>query len=183
MSTEAKKQYYDATENSQVRSDLSDAVGLLGGNKIAIDCGCGAGADIQFLRVNGFTVHAFDIEEEAITRCKKRFKGDVKVILSQDGFSSFSYPSASLILADASLFFCPQVEFGSVWNSIRKSLVPNGIFCGSFLGPNDTMAGPDYDKAAFWPEVIYFTADEVRKHFIGFDVVKWTEHEMSGKTP
>jgi len=89
MSTEAKKQYYDATENSQVRSDLSDAVGLLGGNKIAIDCGCGAGADIQFLRVNGFTVHAFDIEEEAITRCKKRFKGDVKVILSQDGFSSF----------------------------------------------------------------------------------------------
>jgi len=61
--------------------------------------------------------------------------------------------------------------------------VPNGIFCGSFLGPNDTMAGPDYDKAAFWPEVIYFTADEVRKHFIGFDVVKWTEHEMSGKTP
>lgn len=159
------------------------AISLIDEERIAIDCGCGAGSDIAFLRKNDFTVYAFDIEDDSILRCKERFKDDCKVSLFQDGFSSFAYPRASLVVADASLFFCPPAEFKDVWKNISKSLMPNkGVFCGSFLGPDDTMVGPDYDKEAFWPEVTVFNEEELRKNFTGYEINKWTEHKVSGET-
>lgn len=182
MSTDEIKEYYTSTENSEVRSDLKYAVGLAGETRIAIDCGCGAGSDIAYLRENDFTVYAFDSEAESIARCSKRFSGDGKVLLSQASFSSFKYPSASLVVADASLFFCPQSEFDEVWCEIGESLMPNGIFCGSFLGPGDTMASPDYDGEAFWPNVMTFTEEELRIRFVGFEILKWTEHNITGET-
>jgi SAM-dependent methyltransferase len=184
VSTTEIRQYYDSTKNSDVRSDLSYAVSLIGNERIAIDCGCGAGSGIAFLRENSFTVYAFDIEEESILLCNERFKNDNEVLLFQEGFSSFVYPKASLIVADASLFFCPPHEFEAVWNNISQSLMPdNGIFCGSFLGPNDTMAGPNYDENSFWPDVMVFTEEKLRENFTGYEILKWTEHKISGETP
>ena len=105
MSIEDIKQYYRSTEHSEIREDLTYAVSLTGAARVAIDCGCGAGSDIAFLRQNGFTVHAFDIEEESIRRCRKRYSSDPGVHLSVADFSGFEYPNASLVVADASLFF------------------------------------------------------------------------------
>lgn len=183
MSTKEIKDYYDSTENREARLDLLHAIHLIDGERIAIDCGCGAGSDIALLREKDFTVHAFDVEQESIERCAKRFKGDAKVKLYHDSFSTFEYPEASLAVADASLFFCPPSDFPNVWQSISKCLAPSkGIFCGSFLGPNDTMAGPNFDKDAFWPEVTIFTEENLRNIFVGFEIDKWTEHEVSGET-
>ncbi len=182
MATEEIHQYYNATENSAVRSSLAYAVSLMGDTRIAVDCGCGAGADIAYLRDNDFTVHAFDSEAESIARCSKRFHGDVRVLLSHASFSNFTYPRASLVVADASLFFCPKSDFDGVWHNISASLISGGIFCGSFLGPNDTMASPDYDGDAFWPIVTAFAEAEVRARFEGFRILKWEEHNVSGKT-
>ena len=75
--------YFKATENRQTRDDLKRAIELVGDRKIAIDCGCGSGSDIAFLRSKQFQVHAFDIESEAIERCKRRFGSDKNVWLSQ----------------------------------------------------------------------------------------------------
>ncbi len=161
----------------------SYAVSLLGANKVAIDCGCGAGSDIAYLRSEGFTVHGFDIEEEFISRCRERFETDELVHLSQSSFSSFNYPCASLVVADASLFFCPKREFNGVWSRIVSSLEPNGIFCGSFLGPEDTMAGRGYDKEAFWPDVLVFEKSQLNEYFKDFNVVSFTEHKRSGVAP
>ncbi len=66
MSTTEIFEYYDSTANREIREDLRLAIGLVDNYKVAIDCGCGAGSDIAFLRANGFTVHAFDIELESI---------------------------------------------------------------------------------------------------------------------
>lgn len=147
---------------------------------MAIDCGCGAGTDIAFLRANGFSVHAFDIEAEAITRYQRRFIGDGKVTLSQDSFSTYHYPRASLIVADASLFFCPEDEFKVVWKKINKALLPGGVFVGSFLGPKDTMAGTGYDRDAFWPNVLVASEHKVKEWLRPFEVVSFTEHRKSG---
>lgn len=175
--------YFDATEHRDTRNDLKTAVELVEGPRIAIDCGCGAGSDIAFLRDKGFVVHAFDIEPEAIARCQKRFGGDDKVTLSQDSFSTFQYPNASLIVADASLFFCPEHEFDEVWSKINQSLHPNGVFVGSFLGPEDTMAGSGYDRGAFWPNVLVANERTVKAWLKSFEVVSFTEHKKSGKAP
>lgn len=176
-------QYLDATESRATRPDLELGVSLVSGPRIAIDCGCGAGSDIAYLRARDFSVHAFDIEAEAIARCERRFSGDDRVKLSQASFSSFHYPKASLIVADASLFFCPAVEFEGVWQQITDALLPGGIFVGSFLGPEDTMAGPDYDRDAFWPDVLVADEATVRSWLEQFEIVSFNEHRSSGTAP
>jgi SAM-dependent methyltransferase len=182
MTSKEINEYYDVTADREIRPSLLQAIRLVGKDRIAIDCGCGAGKDIEYLRGNNFVVHAFDLEAESINRCRERFKTDEKVFLSQASFTSYSYPSASLILADASLFFCPRAEFDLAWRKIIESLIPGGIFVGSFLGPNDTMAGPDYDKEAFWPDVLVFNEDELKSKFRQFEIATWDELETSGKT-
>lgn len=52
MPSQEIKEYYDATKHREVRSDLTFAVNIVGEPKIAIDCGCGAGADIEYLLAN-----------------------------------------------------------------------------------------------------------------------------------
>lgn len=182
MISKEKREYFDATACRETRDDLRLAVELVEGPRIAIDCGCGAGSDIEFLRASGFSVHAFDIEEEAVERCRRRFGGDSEVMVSNDSFRSFQYPSASLVVADASLFFCREDDFHDVWRSIVGSLLPKGIFVGSFLGCDDTMAGPDYDRSAFWPDVLVADEAQVRSWFAGFDVISFREHRTSGVT-
>jgi len=183
MLSKEKQEYFDATADREIRDDLRKAVKLVGNPRVAIDCGCGAGRDIAFLRSEEFIVHGFDIEEESIKRCRDRFEGDDHVHLSLASFGSFKYPSASLIVADASLFFCPEKEFSGVWRRIKESLVSNGVFCGSFLGPEDTMASLSYDQEAYWPDVLVLTERQVKKCFSGFKVVSFTEHKMSGVAP
>ena len=183
MPSQEIEKYYDATHQREIRSDLAFAVDLLGGPKIAIDCGCGAGSDIAYLLAKGFKVYGFDIEDESISRCQKRFVNNNDVILSKAGFGSYKYPSASLVVADASLFFCPKADFGAVWKNIYECLYPNGIFCGSFLGPEDTMAGPGYDESEFWPATLVLNEEEVRDRFKDYNICRFTEHKTSGVTP
>lgn len=61
MPSAAITQYFEATANRPIRDDLRFAVEVVPEPKVAIDCGCGAGADIRYLVSNGFTVNGFDI--------------------------------------------------------------------------------------------------------------------------
>ena len=183
MATKEIREYYTETANQENRSDLVFATSLIESNKIAIDCGCGAGSDIAYLRKEGFIVYAFDIEEESIKICRERFKDDDSVFLSQDSFSSFNYPESGLIVADASLFFCPETEFEKVWNKIYDSLTMGGIFCGSFLGSKDSMADSSYDKDVYWSNRLVFTEEELWSKLKAFEVLKFTEHNVTGETP
>jgi len=183
MPSEEILKYFETTADRETRDDLRLAINLVEGNKVAIDCGCGAGSDIAFLRSHDFFVNAFDIEEESINRCRIRFKGDSHVVLSQATFSTFKYPNASLLVADASLFFCPAQDFNEVWSKITNALLPEGVFSGSFLGPDDTMAGPNYKKESYWPEVLVFSEEKVKHLFNNYNIKSFTEHRTSGKTP
>lgn len=184
MTSKEIKKYYDSTKNRDIRSDLKYAIALVNKPKIAIDCGCGAGSDIAYLLTKNFIVYGFDTEVESISRCKKRFDGNNTVILSKDSFASFKYPRASLLIADASLFFCPQNEFDDAWSNMYDCLYPEGIFCGSFLGANDTMAGPGYDRDAFWSDILVFNETQVRSLFNkNYEIHHFTEHRSSGKSP
>jgi SAM-dependent methyltransferase len=174
--------YFDATEFREIREDLIFAMKMTSEPKIAIDCGCGAGADIDYLVRNGFTVYGFDIEQESVSRCQSRFDGIKNVILSLSSFGAFNYPQASLVVADASLFFCPRAEFKSVWKNIDQCLQSNGVFCGSFLGKEDTMAEVGNNPSVFWPEVTAFDESEVKELFKNFDLLSFKVHKSTGKT-
>lgn len=178
------QRYYDETAEREVRQDLRLAVAELGCEKrVAVDCGCGSGADIAYLLDQGFTIHAFDIEEEAIERCRQRYVDASGLTLSVSTFADFDYPACSLIVADASLFFCPAEDFPLVWQSMQQSLVSGGVFCGSFLGPEDTMAKHPDDAQTFWQTVLPLSKKEVYALFDGFEILNFTEHKASGLTP
>ena len=183
MSSLEITKYFDATEFREIREDLEFAVSMVSKPKVAIDCGCGTGADISYLVENGFTVYGFDIEEESISRCQSRFAGVNNVVLSKASFSMFDYPKASLVVADASLFFCPATDFEIVWEKIYQCLHSNGVFCGSFLGLEDTMAEPGDNPSVFWPEVTAFEKSEVKALFKNFEVLRFNVQKSTGKTP
>lgn len=172
--------YFEATEHRKTRDDLVNAVKLVSNPKVAIDCGCGSGSDIAFLRSEGFQVHAFDVEEEAINRCQKRYIKDDGVTLTLASFDTYVYPTASLVVADSSLFFCNENLFGTVWNKIANALISDGVFVGSFLGPEDTMAGPDYKRSDYWPDVMVVGEKQIKLLFEGFKINSFTEHRSSG---
>lgn len=181
MTSKEIVEYYNDTANREIRRDLIFATGRIDGGGVAIDCGCGAGADIEFLRESGFTVFAFDVEDESVMRCRDRFKNDENVSISQDSFDSYIYPRSSLVVADASLFFCSRSEFDRVLEKIYNSLRSGGVFFGSFLGPNDTMASADYDKDAYWPDVLVFTENDLRLKLDKFEILKFSEHNSSSE--
>ena len=183
MTRQEIEEYYDTTENREIRPDLTLAVKNVGEPKIAIDCGCGAGADIKYLLAAGFKVYGFDIEEESISRCKERFKNNGDLVLSKADFNSYKYPRASLVVADASLFFCPENDFEPVWRKIHECLCSNGIFCGSFLGPEDTMASANNNQV-FWDNALVFHEVQVKSLFRNdYEIISFTEHKSSGKNP
>lgn len=178
------QRYYDETEQRAVRQDLHMAVDELDNNdRVAVDCGCGSGADIAYLLEQGFAVHAFDIEKTAIKRCQQRYASHDKVTLSVSTFLDYLYPPCTLMVADASLFFCRPQDFPSVWQKMRQSLISGGVFCGSFLGPEDTMAKHPEDAQTFWHEVLPLAEKDVLALFDGFKVIRFTEHKTSGLTP
>jgi len=185
--SQEKLDYFALTKDRPTRGDLVSSVALansvqIDGRRIAVDCGCGAGADIAYLRGQGYSVYAFDVEAEAIRQCGERFSEDDEVHLAQSTFAEFYYPQSTLIVADASLFFCPTDEFNNVWTLMAASLVMGGVFCGSFLGPEDTMAGPGFERDVFWPEVNVVTEETLKPKFEGFEIVSWVEHRQLGET-
>ena len=122
------QRYFDETAERDTRDDLRFAVSeLTAKQRIAVDCGCGAGADIGYLSGEGFSVHAFDIEAEAIARCQHRYGNIEGITLAVSTFVEFNYPACSLVVADASLFFCPQPAFakvpGKAWSVVEYFVV------------------------------------------------------------
>lgn len=186
MSSKEIDDYYQATENRELRRSLITAVEKVKArfnDVVAVDCGCGAGRDIAFLSDQGFTVYGFDLESEAIRRCQQRFATSEQVYLKQASFSDFSFPRAELISADASLFYCPENDFTMVWQKICGALAPGGVFVGSFLGERDTTASAEYEPEKYWPDVMAVNEAELRQYLTQFNVLQWTEHELDGKTP
>ncbi|NUF37044.1 methyltransferase domain-containing protein, partial [Acinetobacter lactucae] len=104
---------------------------------VAIDCGCGAGNESAYLLSKGFNVHAFDIASDAQKICAERFKDDSKFIFYHESFEYFNFPSASLIIASSSLFFCEPSYFYRVIKRIKNALPKDGILVVDLLGTQD----------------------------------------------
>lgn len=169
--------YFQKTEQRPYRPLLETAVAADdSGCKVAIDCGCGTGNDTGYLLDQGYEVHAFDQQADAIQICQRRFGGNPQLQLSEASFEQFQYPSAGMIAANSSLFFCAEDLFEHCWNEIRSALVSQGIFCGDFLGTDDSwepMPGRPLTR---------LHQTEVEALFDGFEILRCYERNEPGKT-
>lgn len=144
--------------------------------KIAIDCGCGTGSDIEYLKSQNYEVFGFDINPDSIAICRDRFGGESCVNVVQSSFSDFQYVDASLIIANASLFFVAPEQFQSVWSSIDANLAKGGVFAGDFMGKNDSWAND------FHTPLTTVTKNELLNLFSNFEIIEFTERDEDGQT-
>ena len=73
MPSDQISSYYDATVDRETRCDPAAAATIVSNRfspSVAIDCGCGAGSDIRYLRSRDFDSHSFDLEVESIRQSR-----------------------------------------------------------------------------------------------------------------
>jgi SAM-dependent methyltransferase len=143
---------------------------------VAIDCGCGAGSDIQYLLDHGYQVHGFDLNPDAIAMCKQRFVDQPNVTLTESSFEAFDYPNADVIVAHSSLYFADPDCFATTWRRLTRSLDVGGVFAGDFMGQNDDWASNHHTTT------MPLTTSAVKALFQGFDVISFDEREQNAKT-
>ncbi|MFB1067148.1 class I SAM-dependent methyltransferase [Vibrio diabolicus] len=171
-------EYYQKILNQPHRPNVENAVNLLKlESKVALDIGCGIGRDSHFLLEQGFNVHAFDSHEDAVKTCLTRFEGHKRFSISQCCFTEFDYPQCSLVIANASLFFCPDESFEQVWTKIDSALQPGGIFCGDFLGVKDSWVASEMH-----PNITALTKKEVESLFEDYELISLNERDEDGTT-
>ncbi len=171
-------EYYKKVISRQPSPILVEACRLIPekARTIAVDCGCGAGRDTAYLLEQGFEVHGFDVEKNALEICRERFIDDPDVYLSLSSFELFDYPKVSLVNAGCSLFFCSPESFTLAWKKMTDSLEDGGLFCGDFLGYKDSWLEDESQTLSF------FNNHEMKRIFDGFEILKWLERDEQGKT-
>ncbi|MGI9281725.1 MAG: class I SAM-dependent methyltransferase [Endozoicomonas sp.] len=170
-------EYYQKVAANPHKQSTEKAVSLnLSDSLVALDCGCGTGSDTAYLLSQGYTVSAFDVNQESVEFCRKRFADETAVSIHCSGFESFTYPQAGLVVANASLFFAHPESFPVIWQKIRASIQAGGVFCGDFMGPDDEWLE---DKSHILTPL---SEQDVKALFEGFEILEFSERNRRGPT-
>lgn len=139
----------------------------------AVELGSGAGLEAQYLLQQGMSVDTLDCDASVeATMAQLATIGRVRhrtgLIEEWDPL-----PEADMILANASLPFVPREHFWAVWQRIRTSLRPGGVFAADLFGADDSWASPDGT---------YLTRSEVDDLLDGLEVVELNERSEDGRS-
>jgi SAM-dependent methyltransferase len=169
--------YFDAMGDVvESTGTLREALGCWDGAPgTAIDLGCGTGHDTLALLARGWTVHAIDAQQEALTRLLARAPPADRERLSTTvaRFELLKVPPADLVNASFSLPFCDPESFHTLWSGIASSVREGGTFCGQFFGVRD-------DRAAEQPKMTFVSRERVEQMFEGWLLIDLVECESFG---
>ncbi len=175
--TELLRKYYKQTLSRQHSKRTELAVKLNESNtKVAIDCGCGTGSDIEYLEQHCYRVHGFDSNPDSIAICRDRFGSKSLVEITESSFEFFDYPKAGVVIANSSLFFADPARFDATWNEIKSSIEVGGVFAGDFMGVKDSWA------SSYRNPTTQLSGLKVRAMFSGYEIVKFSERDETAKT-
>ena len=103
----------------------------------AIDLGCGAGNDTEFLISKGFKVTAIDNNEQVKSILESRNLNIENLNIIIDDFSKINLPKADLVNANFSMQYVKENFDGFMANLLQNVINPKGVFIGNFLGKED----------------------------------------------
>jgi SAM-dependent methyltransferase len=165
--------YYDANEGRAPRDQLLDVLARFDGPGNAVDLGCGSGIDTLAMLDRGWTVLAIDAQSEAVDRLRARAGDRPELATAVSGMEDAELPSAGLVWASYSLFFCDPARFPEVWGRIRAAVRPGGRFAGELLGERDTWALTGEETA--------FSRTDAEALFEDWTVERFDEEENDGE--
>lgn len=139
-----------------------------------MDLGCGAGIDTAAMLDRGWSVFATDAQQEAIDRLHRRVGRDAQALRTQRAaMEDVELPSAELVWASFSLFFCDPARFPSVWRRIEDALTPGGRFAGQLMGDHDSWAA---DRGITW-----FARADAEALFEDWTIERFDEEDEDGE--
>jgi trans-aconitate methyltransferase len=172
--------FLTAGTGRSVRPLLPQALAIMGepAPGVAIDLGCGDGAESRFLVSNGWRVHAFDGADGTEARVLDGVPAEAldRIDATRIAFEDIrSLPAADLLYAGRSLPFCAETHFAGLWRIILASIEPGGWFVGDFFGPNDSWVG----RAG----MNFHSRSEVEDLLAWFEIDLLNEAENAASTP
>jgi SAM-dependent methyltransferase len=128
---------------------------------VAVDLGCGSGADALELLRRGWTVHGVDADPSGLEMLAQAAPSSVceRLHLHHSAYESFTLPECDLVWAGYSLPFCPPRRWPELWSAIKDALRPGGRFAGDFFGPKHAFAADG--------DVLLFSEEDLRAQLTG----------------
>lgn len=165
------EQYYKNTKNITPNYITQKFINLKIKPTNAIELGCGAGRDTEYLIKNGWKVLAIDKEDVKSIITSRLSKEEQKNFkFSKQEFENIQIEKTNLIVANFSLPFCNQKQFVKLWNKINESILKNGYFVGNFFGNNDEWKKQE-------EEMTFLTKEQVIELFKNFEIIDFKEVE------
>jgi tellurite methyltransferase len=168
--------YYDAHAGREPRPLLLEVLDTFATPGRAVELGFGNGIETIAMLKRGWRVLAIDPTPEASERLIAGLPDDGRERLSAvtAPMEDVELPTADLVWAAFSLFFCDPARFPDVWGRIGEAVRPGGRFAGQLLGARDTWAGDDGISA--------FERDEAIALFDGsWRIDRFDEEENDGE--
>lgn len=109
---------------------------------VAVDLGCGSGADSAELLRRGWTVHAVDAAAPGLELLRAQVPAATqdRLRLHAQRFEAFDFPRCDLVWAGYSLPFCAAAEWPAFWRRALAALRPGGRIAGDLFGPRHAFA-------------------------------------------
>lgn len=153
---------------ARLLTDWFPRLDLHGG--IALDLGCGSGAEAEYLAKNGMMVDAIDKSDAAIAYTTERCQG-LTVDAIQGDFREFELRPGyySLVVAINSLPFLKKEECQSLLERIKAALKPGGAVVLSVYGLEHAWA--NRKDMSFW------MLEEFKLLWSGWEVLAMNEYK------
>lgn len=141
---------------------------------VALDLGCGAGAEAEFLAKEGMMVDAIDKSETVAKAAKERCQG-LTVDVIQGDFLEFQLRPEyySLAVAINSLPFVKKTDCVALLKNVQAAIRPGGAVLLAVFGPDHAWAER--------PDMSFWTLDEFKELWSGWDVLAM--NEFKGVSP
>ena len=165
--------YYKNTYNAAPSELLVKALSFSRQNvSLTLDLGCGAGRDTRLLLEKGFIVTAVDAQEE-VAKYLHSLSRQEKLTFVHCSFYNFQFQKYDIINARYALPFSPPDEFNVMFQRLKDSLLPGGVFVGQLFGPNDEWNTPA-------SKMTFHSLNEVKYLLADLEILEITETDKSG---
>lgn len=151
---------------ARLLTDWLPRLDLHGG--VALDLGCGSGAEAEYLAKNGFMVDAIDKSETAIKYTKERCRGLTVDVVQADFREIQLRPGYySMAVAINSLPFVEKEACRALLADIQAAIKPGGVAVLGVFGPEHAWSKR--------PDMSFWTLDEFAALWGGWDVLAINE--------